>query len=278
MTSSTDSPRPIDLPIFEREHVRRPHLRSVSVPDQERRRRAGPSDAPRAGDPDAFHVLVDPHRVEIHAHCYRILGSVHDAEDAFQDAMLRAWRGLTGLIDSRRVRPWLYKIATNSCIDVIRRRRSKGGLAIDGGQSTYPNGGCHRSAWVEPDPDAWLEDAACDATPEARCEQREAVELAFVAALQHLPCRQSSVLILREVLGLSAREVAQLLKTTVPSVNSALQRARKTVDERVPERGQQVTWRALDDGRVRDLVERFTDAFERGDVGSIVAMLAEDKG
>jgi RNA polymerase sigma-70 factor (ECF subfamily) len=197
-----------------------------------------------------------------------MLGSIQDAEDAFQDAMLRAWRGLTGLIDSRRLRPWLYRIATNTCLDAIRWRRSKGELSIDSGPSTDPNVQRNRSAWVD--------DTDRHATPEVVYEQREAVELALIAALQHLPSRQRAVLILRVVLGLSAREVAQLLETTVPSVNSALQRARKTVNERIPEHGEQVTLRALGDGRVRDLVERFIDALESGDVDSILVILGED--
>jgi RNA polymerase sigma-70 factor (ECF subfamily) len=207
-----------------------------------------------------------------------MLGSAQDAEDAFQNAMLRAWRGLTGLIDCGRLRPWLYKIATNTCLDVIRRRRSKGELPIDYGPSIDPNVPLNRSAWVEPDPDAWIDDTSRDATPEARYERREAVELALIAALQHLPCRQRDVLILRVVFGLSAREVAQLLETTVPSVNSALQRARRTVNERIPEQGHHLTSRALNDRGVRDLVERFIDALESADVGGIVAMLDEDTG
>jgi RNA polymerase sigma-70 factor (ECF subfamily) len=236
-------------------------------------------DAAVGGDDDAFRRLVEPHRAELHAHCYRMLGSVHDAEDAHQDALLRAWRGLAGFEDGGRLRPWLYKIATNVCLDAIARRRKRI-LPPDYGPPTDPHAELEeahpQSMWVEPYPDErfGLEDGY--AAPEARYEQREAVELAFIAALQHLPGRQRAVLILREVLGFSAREVAESLDTTVASVNSALQRARKTVDERLPEQSQQATLRSLGDERIRDLVERFINAFEAGDVNAILAMLAED--
>ena len=236
-------------------------------------------DAAVGGDDDAFRRLVEPHRAELHAHCYRMLGSVHDAEDAHQDALLRAWRGLARFEDGRRLRPWLYKIATNVCLDAIARRKKRL-LPTDYGPPTDPHsepGEPHaQSVWVEPYPDGrfGLDDGY--AAPEARYEQREAVELAFIAALQHLPGRQRAVLILREVLGFSAREVAESLETTVASVNSALQRARKTVDERLPEQSQQATLRSLGDDRIRDLVERFINAFEAGDVDAILAMLAED--
>ena len=237
-------------------------------------------DAARGGDDEAFRRLVQPHHAELHAHCYRMLASLHDAEDALQDALLRAWRGLDGLRDPGSLRTWLYRIATNSCLDAIARR-PKRVLPIDYGEPTEPDasgpiGPLGGGVWVEPYPDqsVGLEDGY--AGPDARYEQREAVELAFVAALQHLPPRQRAVLILREVLGLSAKEVAESLGTSVASVNSALQRARKVVDERLPDRSQQATMRALGDYRVRDVVERFVDAFERADVAAIVELLAED--
>jgi RNA polymerase sigma-70 factor, ECF subfamily len=211
-------------------------------------------DAARAGDEDAFRALIDLHRIELHRHCSRMLGSVHDADDAFQEAMLRAWRGLTGLTDGARLRPWLYRIATNTCLDAIKRRPERG-LAIERDQ-------------------ARLADPDCHSMPESRYEQREATALAYIAALRHLPARQRATLVLREVFGFSAREVAGLLDTTVPSVNSALQRARKTVDERRLEQDQEATVRAIGDERIRDLVERFADAFETRDVDRIVTMLA----
>jgi RNA polymerase sigma-70 factor, ECF subfamily len=232
------------------------------------------------GDEDAFRRLVEPHRAELHAHCYRMLGSVHDAEDALQDAFLRAWRGLCGFDGRSRLRRWLYRIATNTCLDAIARR-PKRVLPIDYGPPADPHSAevgepLAASVWVEPYPDETigLEDGY--AAPEARYEQREAVELAFVAALQHLPPRQRAVLILREVLGFSAKEVSRTLGTTVASVNSALQRARKGLDDRLPEKSQQATIRSLGDRRVREIVQCFIDAFERGDVDAIVAMLAND--
>jgi RNA polymerase sigma-70 factor (ECF subfamily) len=236
-------------------------------------------EAARRRDQDAYRRLVEPHRTELHAHCYRMLGSVHDAEDALQEALLRAWRGLARFEGRSSLRSWLYKIATNTCLTAIARR-PKRVLPIDFGASTDahddPGEPLVESVWLEPyaDERLGLEDGF--AAPEARYEQRESVELAFIAALQHLPATQRAVLILREVLGFSAREVAETLDTTVVSVNSALQRARKAVDERLPERSQQATLRTLGDERIRELVERYVDAWERGDADAVVAMLAQD--
>jgi RNA polymerase sigma-70 factor, ECF subfamily len=236
-------------------------------------------DAARGGDEDAYRRLVEPHRGELHAHCYRLLGSLHDAEDALQEALLRAWRGLPAFEGRSSLRSWLYTIATNTCLNAIGRR-PKRVLPVDYGPAADPHDGPREplveSVWVEPYPDdkVGLEDGY--AAPEARFEQREAVELAFVAALQHLPPNQRAVLILREVLGFSAREVADSLETTVAAVNSALQRARKTVDERLPEQTQQATLRSLGDDGVRKLVESYVEAWMRGDVGAVVALLAED--
>jgi RNA polymerase sigma-70 factor, ECF subfamily len=236
-------------------------------------------DAARRGDEGAFERLVEPHRRELHAHCYRMLGSLHDAEDALQNALLRAWRGLGGLKDRESLRPWLYRIATNASLDAIAKR-PKRVLPIDYGPSADPHDGPGQplieSTWIEPYPDEGLGLEDAYAEPEARYEQREAVELAFLAALQHLPANQRAVLILREVLGFSAREVSESLETSVASVNSALQRARRTVDERLPEQSQQATLRSLGDERLRDLVQGYMDAMQRGDVDAVVAMLAED--
>ena len=216
---------------------------------------------------------------ELHAHCYRMLGSLHDAEDALQDASLRAWRGLPRFEGRSSLRSWLYTIATNACLNQIARR-PKRVLPIDYGPATDPHTGpgepLVESVWVEPYPDERLGVEDGFAAPEARYEQRESVELAFIAALQHLPPKQRAVLILREVLGFSAREVAESLETTVASVNSALQRARKAVDERLPEQSQQATLRSLGDEGVREVVERYVDAWERGDVDAVAAMLTED--
>jgi RNA polymerase sigma-70 factor, ECF subfamily len=232
-------------------------------------------DAACAGNEDAFRRLVEPYRTQLHAHCYRMLGSLHDAEDALQDALLRAWRGLCGFDRRGTLRSWLYRIATNACLDALARR-PKRVLPIDYGPAAGPGEPVAAPAWVEPYPDEVLGLEEGYAAPEARYEQREAVELAFVTALQHLPPRQRAVLILRDVLALSAKEVAAALATSVPSVNSALQRARKTIEARLPEQSQQATLRSLGDERVRALVERFVEAFERGDVEAITTLLAED--
>jgi RNA polymerase sigma-70 factor, ECF subfamily len=233
----------------------------------------------RAGDQGAYDRLVEPHRRELHAHCYRMLGSVHDAEDALQDALLRAWRGLPRFEGRSSVRSWLYRIATNTCLDTIARR-PKRVLPVDYGPPTDPHDGpampLAESVWIEPYPDERLGVEDGFAAPDARYEQREAVELAFIAALQHLPANQRAVLILREVLGFSAKEVAEMLETTTASVNSALQRARAAVDERLPEQSQQATLRTLGDEGVRQVVESYLEAWDRGDIDAVVAMLTED--
>jgi RNA polymerase sigma-70 factor, ECF subfamily len=237
-------------------------------------------DEARAGDEAAFRQVVDLHGSELHAHCYRMLGSVHDADDALQETLFRAWRGLRGFEGRSPLRAWLYKIATNVCLDAIGRR-PKRVLPIDYGPAAAdphddPGERLRESVWIEPYPDQELGSEDSFTSPEARYEQRESVELAFIAALQHLPPRQRAVLILREVLAFSARDVAETLKTTTASVNSALQRARATVDDRLPQQSQQSTLRSLGDERIRDLVEGFVDAWDRGDVDALVAVLAED--
>src|SRR5437763_13593318 len=236
-------------------------------------------DAARDGDERAFAELVEPFRRELHAHCYRMLRSLQDAEDALQETLLRAWRALARFEGRSSLRSWLYTIATNSCLTLIARR-PKRVLPSDYGPRTDPHDGpgepVAESVWIEPYPDErlGLEDEL--AGPEARYELRESVELAFVAALQHLPPNQRAVLILREVLGFSAAEVADTLGTTVASVNSALQRARKTTEERLPERSQQETLRAIGDERLSEIVNGYVDAWLRGDVGTVAAMLTED--
>jgi RNA polymerase sigma-70 factor, ECF subfamily len=236
-------------------------------------------EAARGGDEDAYRRLLEPYRSELHAHCYRMLSSVHDAEDALQDASLRAWRGLEKFEGRSSLRSWLYTIATNTCLNQIARR-PKRVLPIDYGPAADPHGGpgepVVESVWVEPYPDETLglEDGL--ASPDARYEQRESVELAFIAALQLLPPNQRAVLILREVLGFSAQEVASSLDTSVASVNSALQRARKTVDERLPERSQQATLRALGDDALSEIVDRYVEAWEQNDFETVIGMLAED--
>jgi RNA polymerase sigma-70 factor (ECF subfamily) len=231
----------------------------------------------RFADSAAFEQLIEPYRAELQAHCYRMLGSVHDAEDALQDALLRAWRALPQFESRSSLRTWLYRIATNSCLRLIERRRRRV-LPIDFGAPADPHGELAEplveSVWIEPYSDGDLPDGF--AGPEARYEQRESVELAFVAALQHLPARQRAVLILRDVLGFTGAEVAETLETTPKAVYSALQRAHRTVEEHLPAHSQQQTLRSLGDRRVRQLVERYMDAWESGDVDTVVSMLAED--
>jgi RNA polymerase sigma-70 factor (ECF subfamily) len=236
-------------------------------------------EAARGGDEGAFERLLEPYRRELHAHCYRMLGSLHDAEDALQEALLRVWRGLDGVRDRAALRAWLYRIATNASLDIAARRKKRllpleYGPAADPSQP--PGQPVAEQVWIEPYPDETLEVPDGRASPDARYEQREAVELAFVAAMQELPPRQRAVLILREVLGFSAQEVGETLETSVPSVNSALQRARKTVDERLPERSQQATLRQLGDERMREIVEDYMEAMRGGDVNRVVSMLAAE--
>jgi RNA polymerase sigma-70 factor, ECF subfamily len=234
------------------------------------------------GDEAAFRQIVDAHRADLHAHCYRMLGSLHDADDALQDTLLRAWRALPGFRGRSSLRTWLYRIATNVCLDAIARR-PKRVLPIDYGPPTTPGEDeperpVTEPVWIEPYPEdetlGRIPDGA--AGPEARYERREALELAFIAAVQHLPPRQRAALVMRDVLGFSAKEAAESLDTTVASVNGGLRRARRAIEERLPEESQQATIRSLGHQRLRDLVRRFVDAFERGDVDAILSTLAED--
>jgi RNA polymerase sigma-70 factor (ECF subfamily) len=236
-------------------------------------------EAARAGDEVAFARLVEAHRRGLHAHCYRMLGSVPDAEDALQEALLSAWRGLPRFEGRSSLRSWLYAIATNACLRALERR-PKRVLPIDYAPAADPGDGLGdplvESVWVQPYPDEALGLEEGLAGPEARYERRESVELAFIAALQHLPARQRAVLVLRDVLGFSAREVAEALETTPTGIDSALQRAHRAVDERLPERSQQAVLRSLGDERLRETVEGFVDAWERADVDAVVAMLTSD--
>lgn len=247
----------------------------ATVTDRERADLA----AARAGDEAAFARLIEPHRRALHAHCYRMLGSVHDADDALQDALVGAWRGLAGFEGRSALRSWLYRIATHAAFRVSERRGRR--------VPAYEHGPSRRAVrdlgepiteavFVEPLPDGDIDDRSGDHDPAARYEARESVELAFVAALQALPATQRAVLLLRDVLAIPAAEVAETLDTSVSAVNSALQRARGTMERRLGDESQQTTLRALgDDGR-RALVDGLVRAWERRDVDGLVELLAED--
>src|SRR5262245_476538 len=232
----------------------------------------------RSGSEDAYQQLVEPHRSELHAHCYRMLGSVQDAEDALQEALLRAWKSLPKFEGRSSLRSWLYRIAPNTSLNAIGRR-PKRILPVDYGppaDDAVVGEPLAESVWVEPYPDESLGLKDGYASPDARYEQREPVELAFIAALQHLPPNQRAVLILREVLGFSAAECADTLDTTVASVNSALQRARATIEKKLPDQSQQETLKQLGDEKLQEIVEQYADAWERNDVDAVVSMLADD--
>jgi RNA polymerase sigma-70 factor (ECF subfamily) len=208
-----------------------------------------------------------------------MLGSVHDADDALQETMIRAWRGAAGLRDRASARSWLYSIATNVCLTELGRRKKRvlpHDFGPAAGPDTPPGSPITESVWIEPYPDQAIGITEGSSAPEARYEQREGIELAFVAALQHLAANQRAVLILREVLGFSAAESASMLDTSVASVNSALQRARAAVAERVPSRTQQETLRLIGDQGLTEIVERYVDAWESCDVDAFTSMLAED--
>jgi RNA polymerase sigma-70 factor, ECF subfamily len=235
--------------------------------------------AARDGDEEAFRGLLEPHRGGLHAHCYRMLGSVQDAEDALQDSLVRAWRGLPRFEERSSLRNWLFRIATNTCLNIIERSPPRH-LPIGYGQSGDPFASEEvplvESVWIDPYPDAELGVADGFASPAARYERRESLELAFVAALQLLPAGQRAALIMREVLGFSAREVAEALGTTVASVNSSLQRARKALARQLPEQSQREARRVLGERELEQLVRRYADAMERADIDAVVAMLTED--
>ena len=245
------------------------------VPERERKLIA----LAREGDEAAFRELTEPYRARLNAHCYRMLGSLHDCEDALQETLLRAWRGLAGFKLERSLRPWLYRIATNVCIDALAKRPGRV-LPPDAGPPAAPSGGpgtpIDDAPWLEPYPDEILGVADGHASPEARYEERESVELAFIAALQHLAPNQRAVLVLRDVLGFSARETAEVLDTSEASANSALQRARRTIATRLPARSQQQAMRALGDRKLRELIEAYVRAWEERDVEGIVSLLASD--
>ena len=227
----------------------------------------------KAGDQDAFRELVEPYRRELHLHCYRILGSVQDAEDALQETLLAAWRGLAGFEQRASIRTWLYSVATRRALNMLRaaKRRPHAELPLPQTQLPAPTR-LAEPLWLEPYPDVLIEgELESPPGPEARYETKEAISLAFITALQLLPARQRAVLILRDVLGFRAAEVAQMLESTLESVTSALKRARAALKTRVPG-----DLPAPDPSAEPELVARLAAAFEANDVDGIVALLTED--
>jgi RNA polymerase sigma-70 factor (TIGR02960 family) len=232
----------------------------------------------RTGDGDAFRALTEPHRRELLVHCYRMLGSYQDAEDALQDTLLAAWRGLGGFGGRASIRTWLYRIATNRCLNALRSASRRPAKEWDNPDVVPPEPTrLGEVVWLEPFPDALLEGAMdVPLGPEARYEQTEAISLAFVTALQLLPPRQLAVLVLRDVLGFHANEVADMLDSTVDSVNSALKRARASLRHRLPPTGEREPPPAPDSPAERALAAKFARAYESGDVDSLVALLTAD--
>lgn len=229
----------------------------------------------RAGDEDAFRELTDPYRRELQLHCYRILGSLQDAEDALQETLVSAWRSLEAFQQRATVRTWLYRIATNRCLNMLRDGARRPGTAGPLPFPPPPPTRLGELTWLSPYPDLMLE-ALPDAAPgpEARYETREAVGLAFITALQRLPAQQRAVLVLRDVLGFRAAEAAEMLGTTEASVNSALQRARSALEARLPPPRERAP--ALGSPQERALAETFAEAFEQGDMDRVVSLLTDD--
>ncbi|HEY3976483.1 MAG TPA: RNA polymerase subunit sigma-70 [Streptosporangiaceae bacterium] len=231
-----------------------------------------------AGDHDAFRELVEVHSHELQVHCYRILGSLQDAEDALQETIVSAWRSLGDFGQRSSLRTWLYQIATNRCLSMLRAdsRRPRSATSLPDLTLPEPTGVGDVPPWLEPYPDVLLDNLVDQAPgPEARYETTEAISLAFITALQLLPPRQRAVLVLRDVLGYRAGEVAKMLDATQESVQSALKRARATVDNSLPDSGSRP---ALQPGTTaeRHLVAQLTAALERSDVQALVGILAED--
>jgi RNA polymerase sigma-70 factor (TIGR02960 family) len=232
----------------------------------------------RVGDSEAFRALTEPHRRELQVHCYRMLGSFQDAEDALQDTLLAAWQGLGGFEGRASIRTWLYRIATTRCLNALRSASRRPAMEWDMPKVEPPEPTrVGELVWLEPFPDALLQGAIdVPLGPEARYEQTESISLAFVTALQLLPPRQLAVLILRDVLGFHASEVADMLDSTVESVNSALKRARAGLQRRLPPTGEREPAPAPDSPSENALVAKFVRAYESGDVDGLVALLTDE--
>jgi RNA polymerase sigma-70 factor (TIGR02960 family) len=233
-------------------------------------------DRARAGDGEAFQALTEPYRRELQVHCYRMLGSIHDAQDALQDSLLSAWRGLPGFEQHASLRTWLYRIATNRCLNVRRAavRRRAGELVVAGIEAPEPTG-LGQVTWLEPFPDALLEGATDNLPgPEARYEQTESISLAFITALQLLPPRQLATLILRDVLGFRTQEVAQMLEASTDAVESTLKRARTAVQRRRPIIGDPPPTPAS--AAEEAVTARFVSAYEAADLEALLDLLTDD--
>ena len=232
----------------------------------------------RSGDGEAFRELTEPYRRELQVLCYRMLGSFQDAEDALQDTMLAAWQSLGGFEGRASIRTWLYRIATNRCLNALRSAKRRPAKEWDIPEFEPPEPTrLGDVVWLQPFPDALLEGAIdVPLGPEARYEQTEAISLAFVTALQVLPPRQLAVLILRDVLGFHANEVADMLESTVESVNSALKRARASLQRRLPPTGEREPPPAPNSPAEQALVAKFVHAYESGDLDALVALLTDD--
>jgi RNA polymerase sigma-70 factor (ECF subfamily) len=232
----------------------------------------------RAGDSDAFRELTDPYRRELQVHCYRMLGSFQDAEDALQETLLAAWQGIGGFIEERAsLRTWLYRIATNRCLNALRAASRRPAKEWDVPRVEPPEPSrLGEVVWLEPLPDALGEGGNAPLSPEARYEQTESISLAFVTALQVLPPRQLAVLILRDVLGFHASEVADMLDSTVESVNSALKRARASLERRRPAAADREPPPAPGSPAEDAIVAKFVRAWESADLDALVALLTDD--
>jgi RNA polymerase sigma-70 factor (ECF subfamily) len=232
----------------------------------------------QAGDEEAFRQLVSSYRRELHVYCYRVLGSTQDAEDALQETLVAAWQGLARFEGRSSLRTWLYQVATSRCLNMLRtaRRRQTTGLGIEMDVLPPPSGQ-GEVLWLEPYPDLLLDQLPDDFPgPEARWESRESISLAFVRAVQLLPARQRAVLILRDVLGFHAAEVASILDSTEESVTSALKRARATLDRQLPREADQNPAPAPGSDSERELVEAFTQAFVAADIDTLVTLLSDN--
>jgi RNA polymerase sigma-70 factor (TIGR02960 family) len=249
----------------------------------------------RGGDGEAFRDLTEPYRRELQVHCYRMLGSLQDAEDALQETLLAAWQGLGKFEGRASIRTWLYRIATNRCLNALRSASRRPAKEWDVPEVEPPEPSqLGEVVWLEPYPDALLEGALLEGArvegasvegasamplgPEARYQRTEAISLAFVTALQLLPARQRAVLILREVLGYHASEVADMLDSSLESVNSALKRARATLRRRLPSAGEREPPPAPGSRAEQALAARFVRAYESADLDALVALLSDDVG